>query len=123
MDATPNPPTVPSDPSTNQWQVAMHLCPLVGFVIPFGNLLTPLILWLIKRQESPTLDQAGKDVLNFQISISIYAILSIVLWFILIGFVLSFLVFILWLYGMVMAAMKVGTNETFRYPFTIHFLR
>lgn len=123
MDANPNPPPVPSDPSTNQWLVAMHLCPLVGFVIPFANLITPLILWLIKRQESPALDQAGKDVLNFQISISIYAILSIVLWFILIGFVLSFLVFILWLYGMVMAAMKVGTNETFRYPFTISFLR
>lgn len=130
MDTTtppvpPVPPTppAPNDNNVSQWQVALHLCPLVGFVVPFGNLIAPLILWLIKRQESSVIDQTGKDVLNFQISMSIYAIVSAILFFVLIGFVLIFAVFILWIYGMIMAAVKVSNATPYKYPLTITFLR
>lgn len=122
MDENTQPPQVPASQEM-QWKVAFHLCPLVGLLVPFGNLIAPLVLWLIKRPESTELDQVGKDVLNFQISISIYALVAAVLTLVFIGFLLFVAIFILWLYGMVMAAVKAGNNQPFRYPLTITFLR
>lgn len=122
MDENTQPPQVPTS-SENQWKIGFHLCPLIGLVVPFGNLIAPLVLWLIKRPESTELDQVGKDVLNFQISISIYALISGVLTLVFIGLLLLIAVFILWLYGMIMAAVKASNGEPFRYPLTITLLR
>ena len=63
----------------------MQLLGFAGFVFPLGNILAPLILWLIKRTDSPYLDRAGKEAINFQISYTIYAIVAGLLCFVLIG--------------------------------------
>jgi len=116
-------PVAPVDPVDRQWLVALHLCPLIGLIIPFGNMVAPLVLWLIKRPESAVIDQTGKEVLNFQISVFIYAVVSLVLCMILIGFLLLFGVFVLWIYGIIMGAVKAGNGEPFRYPLTLTLLR
>lgn len=132
MDNTPpaipepsnNPPTVPPPPTTdNSLAVVMHLLGFAGFVFPFGNILGPLILWLVKRSESPLLDRIGKEVLNFQISYSIYAAVAFALCFVLIGFLILPVIGLLWIIFMIIAAVKTGNGEEYRYPLTIRLLQ
>jgi hypothetical protein len=99
-----------------------HLSALLGLIVPFGNLIGPLIFWLVKRDQSPLVDREGKEALNFQISMTLYMLVSGVLIFVLIGIPLLFLVAILDLIFTVVAAVKVSSGETYRYPLTIRFL-
>jgi uncharacterized Tic20 family protein len=118
------PPTVPPSPTNDtSLAVVMHLLGFAGFVFPFGNIIAPLILWLVKRPESPLLDRAGKEVLNFQISYTIYAAVAGVLCFVLIGLLILPVIFILWVVFMVVAAVKTGNGEEYRYPLTIRILQ
>jgi len=107
-----------------------HLAAFAGFVVPFGNIIGPLIVWLVKRDQSAGVDAHGKESLNFQISWSIYgvvlgamgAILAIILvgflFFIVIG-IGAFVVLILTIIG----AVKANNGELYRYPLTIRFLK
>ena len=118
------PPAVPPSPTNdNSLAVVMQLLGFAGFVFPFGNIIGPLILWLIKRPESPLLDRTGKEVLNFQISYTIYAAVAGILCFVLIGFLILPVVFILWVVLMVVAAVRTGNGEEYKYPMTIRLLQ
>lgn len=121
------PPPIPETPNTapstdNTLAVVMHLLGFAGFVIPVGNILGPLILWLVKRAESPLLDRTGKEVLNFQISFTIYGVIAGFLCFVLIGLLLLPALFILWIVFMIIAAVKTSNGEEYRYPLTIRML-
>ena len=87
------------------------------------HILVPLAIWLIKRADSPEINATGKEVLNFQISYSIYTGVGILLCFVLVGFVILPIVLITWLVCMVLAAVKTGNGEPYRYPCTIRFLK
>ena len=50
------------------WGMLCHISTFCGMIIPFGNILAPLIIWLIKKEELPFVSDQGKEVLNFQIS-------------------------------------------------------
>ena len=118
------PPSSPSNPTTdNSLAVVMQLLGFAGFLIPFGNIIAPLILWLVKRAESPLLDRTGKEVVNFQISYTIYAAVAGLLCFVLVGFLILPVIFILWVVFMVVAAIKTGNGEEYRYPLTIRLLQ
>jgi len=86
------------------------------------HIIAPLAMWLIKRADSPEIDATGKEVLNFQISYSIYTAVSILLCFVLVGFAILPIVLVIWLVCMILAAVKTSNGETYRYPFTIRFL-
>ena len=117
-------PSSPSNPTTdNSLAVVMQLLGFAGFLIPFGNIIAPLILWLVKRAESPLLDRTGKEVVNFQISYTIYAAVAGLLCFVLVGFLILPVIFILWVVFMVVAAIKTGNGEEYRYPLTIRLLQ
>ncbi len=100
-----------------------HLSALAGFVIPFGNIIGPLVVWLIKKDQSAWVDQQGKESLNFQISISIYAIISAILTLIVIGVLLMIAVGIFSLVMIIIASVKVNNGEDFKYPLCIRFLK
>jgi uncharacterized Tic20 family protein len=61
------------------WGIALHLSMFCGVVIPAGNIIVPLVIWLTKREESDFLNQTGKAVLNFQITVTIFQIIFAVL--------------------------------------------
>lgn len=106
------------------WAMICHLSALAGFVVPFGNLLGPLIIWLIKRAEMPLVDQHGKEALNFQITVSIAVIISMILMFVLIGFLLLAIVGIGALVLTIMAAVKVSNGQLdYRYPWSLRLLK
>ncbi len=101
-----------------------HLLALCGFVgIPLGNIIGPLVLWLIKKDTMPFVDDQGKEALNFQISLTIYAFVAGLTMFVLIGFVLLPIVLIGGLVLIIMAAIAANEGKTYRYPFNIRFIK
>ena len=111
------------DNEAKQWALFTHLSALVGFFIPFGNLLGPLIFWQIKKNEMPFIDDQGKEALNFQITATIAAAVSIILMFVLIGFLLIFVVGIAWLVLTIVGAIRANNGEYYRYPFAVRLIK
>lgn len=100
-----------------------HLTSLSGFIIPFGSILGPLIIWLIKKDQSAWVDQQGKEALNFNISVAIYAIVASILIFIVIGIFLAIAVGVFWLVMVIIATVKVNNLEDFQYPLSIRLIK
>ena len=106
-----------------QWAMFCHLAALAGFVIPFGNIIGPLILWVLKKDESSYIDYHGKESVNFQISISIYVVISLILILVLVGIVLLAGIGIMSIVFLVIAALKANDGVYFSYPLTIRFIK
>ncbi len=105
------------------WGMLAHLGIFSGHFIPFGNIIAPLVIWMVKKDESDYVAYHGKESLNFQISITIYLIISVILALLLIGFIL---VGVLWVFNLVMviiAGIKANDGEWYRYPLTIRFIK
>lgn len=106
------------------WGMLCHLTALSLFIgVPFGNILGPLVVWLIKKEEFPFVDDQGKESLNFQVSITIYAAVSGILVFVIIGIPLLIALAVLSLVLVVMASLKANDGVPYRYPLTIRFFR
>ncbi len=116
--------TEPTQPSAEErnWGMFCHLSALSGFIIPFGNIIGPLIIWLIKRDEYPFVNDQGKESLNFQISILIYLAVSAVLAILVIGFLLMAAVGLFCLIMVILASVKANEGVTYRYPLCIRFI-
>lgn len=100
-----------------------HLAGYAGLVIPFGSLLGPFLVYILKRDESAFIEDQAREALNFQITILLASIASIVLMFVLIGFALIFVVGVWWLVGTAVGATKANAGEWYRYPATIRFVK
>jgi uncharacterized Tic20 family protein len=116
------PQTGSNDKDERMWAMFCHLSALLGFIFPFGNIIAPLVIWLLKKDEYPLVNDQGKEALNFQISMTIYILASIVLIFIVIGIPLLILLGLFSLIVIVIAAIKANEGEKYRYPITIRFL-
>jgi uncharacterized Tic20 family protein len=109
-------------PEERNWAMLCHLTVFSGYVIPLGNIIGPLVVWLVKRDEFPAVDFHGKEALNFQISILIYIVVSIVLIFFVVGVFLLIAVALANLVCTVIATIKAGQGEYYRYPLSIRFI-
>jgi hypothetical protein len=106
------------------WAMICHLSALAGFLVPFGNVIGPLIVWLMKRAEMPMVERHGKEALNFQITVAIAFAICIPLLFVLIGIPLMVIVGIGALIMTIMAAVKVSNGDfDYRYPLAIRLLK
>lgn len=114
------------DPVVQQWAVAIHLSALLGLITGVGHIIAPLIIWLIKKAEYPALDQVGKDVLNFQISYTIYGfasgILFVVAGCLILPLFLPFVVLIAWLVFTIIGGVKMSNGERYVFPLAIKML-
>lgn len=122
-ESTVPPSTLEADPQARNFGMFCHLASLAGFLIPFGNILGPLIVWLMKKQEMPFVDDQGKEALNFNITIAIAGIISAVLTVILIGFLLLIAVFVTQIVFTIIAAIKASQGEAYRYPFALRLVK
>jgi uncharacterized protein len=116
------------------WDVLCHLSVLVMLIgVPFGNIVGPLVVWLVKKSSSPSVDENGKEAINFQLSLTLYLIIAtavtVGLMFLLIGFLLlPVLIAALIVVPVIdvilvgVAAYKASNGETYRYPLTIRFI-
>lgn len=96
---------------------------LSGFVMFFGvpSVFGPLAMWLFNR-DKPYVEQHAREALNFNISMTIYAIASAVLILAVIGIVLLPVVLVAWLVLSIVGAAKASNAEPYEYPFTIRFV-
>jgi uncharacterized protein len=62
----------------NRWSVISHLSALVGYIVPFGNIIAPMIVWLWKGNDDALVKEHSRASLNFQINVWIWIVLSIV---------------------------------------------
>jgi len=121
METNLEPPLLRDDRS---WNALCHLLALSGFVgLPFGHVLGPLIWWIIKKEESPSVDEHGKESLNFQISMTIYTIGAGLSVFVVIGLALLPAILVLNLVLTIIAGVKASNGEFYRYPLTIRFIK
>jgi len=104
--------------------VVTHLSQLLDLVTGFGGFIVPLILWLTKRDEIRSMDEHGKSIMNFQISMFIYALICIPLVFL-------FGLGILGLLGIaaicvifpIINAIKASNGERPVYPLSIEIIK
>jgi uncharacterized Tic20 family protein len=108
-----------------QWCMFTHLSGFASLIIPLGGIIGPLVMWLIKREQSPFVDDHGKEAVNFQISILIYTIALVAIGFITcgIGFVLLLAPVILAVVGIILGSIAANKGEYFRYPATLRLIR
>ncbi|GAB3690290.1 DUF4870 domain-containing protein [Spirosoma flavus] len=129
----PPPPTPPppyssapvalSESDERMWAMLAHLVALPGSFFLIGTVLGPLIIWQIYKDKSAYVDYHGKESVNFQITMALAAAISILLMFVLIGFVLITIVGIVWVVFTVIAGIKANNGEYYRYPLTIRFIK
>lgn len=93
-----------------------HLLGILGF-------LGPLLIWLIKKDDDPFIDDQGKEALNFQITMLIALIASGLLMFVCIGFFTTPALAIADLVMCIMAGMKANEGVKYRYPFTLRLIK
>ena len=115
------PPSLPADPVPTQDEknlgLIMHVLSLVGF-----SLIGPLIVWLVKKDESPFINAQGRELLNFQLSFLIYVIVCIPLCFLLIGIPLLIIVGLASLILTIIGLVKATEGKIYRFPLTIRML-
>jgi len=105
------------------WGMVCHLVAFSGFIIPFGNILGPLIVWAVKKDTHPFIDDQGKEAMNFQLSMTIALIVSFFLIFVVVGFVLIVILCIFVLVMIIVAAVRASEGIYYRYPLTIRFFK
>jgi len=133
---TPPPPTpavpTPGSPESQArtWNMLCHLSALAGFIIPFGNILGPLLVWQIKKNEIPSTNVHGKAALNFQITVVIALLagmaVAILLSFFCVGFLLIPVVMLIGLAGLIfaiIAGIKANNGEDYKYPFSLELVK
>lgn len=96
---------------------------MLAHLLGIFSFLGPLIIWLLKKDEHPFVDDQGKEALNFQISLIIYYFIAGILCLILIGILLVFALLIVHYVFAILAAVKANQGEYYRYPLTIRFIK
>jgi len=114
-----------SDPTENErtWGMLAHLSALVGLVVPMiGNVLGPLFVSLARGDQSPFVAAHAKEALNFNITVTLAALLCALLMLVFVGFLLLCALFIAWLVLTLMAAIRASEGAGYRYPFALRFV-
>lgn len=105
------------------WGMFCHLSAFAAFVIPvIGSVLGPLVIWLIKREEMPFVDDQGKEALNFQITMLIASFVAFILVFVLIGIPLLFALGIFNIVVTIIGAVRANDGVRYRYPFALRLI-
>ena len=115
--------TAEVDEAVRNTAVAAHLSTFAGLVVPFGSVIGPLAVWLTRRDRDPFIDHAGREALNFGISIAIYGLVALVAALMLVGIPLLIAGVIAWVVLASLAAAKASQGRSYRYPLTMRFIR
>ena len=113
----------PWDMELSSYCMLMHLSQFAGIIIPFGGIALPIVMWVTNKDKSPTVDQHGKNILNWMISFYIYTSISIILILLLVGiFTLIALCFMTVIFAII-GAVKANNKEFYTYPLSISFFK
>ena len=116
--------TAPDAAAETKWLLLLHLLPLAGFVVPFLNLVLPLVLWAYKRDENPLYDAHGRAVVNFQLTVTFAFMAGVVLLVLLFeaGILLLILTTIYALALITRNSRRVIKHQSYSYPLSLKIL-
>jgi len=112
-------------PTENErtWGMLAHLSALAGLVIPLvGNVLGPLLVSIARSDQSVFVAAHAKEALNFNISVTLAALVCTLLMLVFVGFLLGSALFIAWLVMTLIAAIKASEGAAYRYPFSLRLV-
>jgi len=128
--ATPAPPPANPEKDARLWNSLCHFSALSACAgVPFGNILGPLIVWQIKKDEFPSVDRHGKAALNFQITVTLALLVTGSVMFV--GFLFCFgwlllpvvgLIFLAGVVFSIIAGVKASNGEDYNYPWSLEIV-
>jgi uncharacterized Tic20 family protein len=122
-DSPPQPVPPPDDKDEKLWATLCHLSSFAGYFTGIGHVIGPLIVWLIKKDQYPLVDDQGKEVLNFQLSMTIYYVVAAILFCVYVGLLVFPALVVFAIVVTILGAVKASTGEAYRYPLCIRFLK
>jgi len=107
-----------------KWAMICHLSALIGLLANgIGFLLAPLVVWLVKREDDPFIDEQGKEAVNFQITMFLALFVCIPLMLVVIGFILAVIIAFLMIIFPIIGAIKASDGESSRYPLSLRLIK
>ena len=111
-----------SEEEENKWAMLAHISTFSSALVPLGNFIGPIVIWQLKKHESEFVADQAKEALNFQISLIIYAVISILCIFIFIGFFMIIALVLFSLIIVIVAGVRANDGEYYRYPMCIRLI-
>lgn len=112
-----------SEEEERKWAMFAHIGTFSSLFVPLGNIIAPIVIWQIKKNESAFVVDQAKESLNFQITLMIYALISFLLVFIIIGFFMIFALILFSLIIVIVAGVKANDGKHYRYPMTLRLIK
>ena len=106
----------------NQLLVLTHLSQLLTFITGFGGLIVPLVIWASQKENVYNMDQQGKNIVNFQLSMIVYSIICIPLVFVVVGIFGLIALCLLSFIFPIMNAIRASHGESPKYPLSLNFI-
>lgn len=106
-----------------QFNMLMHFAQFAGFIVPLGGFILPFVMWSTNKEMHNSIDENGKNIINWMISSVIYAIVFIILIFLIIGVPLLIALGICSIVFTVIGGIKASNGEIYRYPFSFTFMK
>lgn len=115
---------VPSGVSKEERNFAMlaHISALLTFVTVIGGIIAPLVIWLMRKDQGGFAAEQAKEALNFQITVVILGFICWILMLVLIGFLLLWILGVVNLIFIIIAAIKTSDGVAYRYPFNLRLV-
>jgi uncharacterized Tic20 family protein len=121
--ATPAPGSAPTE-NERTWGMLAHLAAFAGLVLPLiGNVVGPLLVRHSWRGRSAFVSEQALESLNFNISVSLGAVVCWILMWVFVGFLLGLALFITWLALTLIAAIRASEGVDYRYPFSLRLVK
>ena len=112
-----------SSPATLPTSDEKTLAMLSHILTVVSCFLAPLIIYLLKKDESAYVAEHAKESLNFQITMAILYIISCILILVLVGILLIWLLSIINLILVIIATIRASENKIYRYPFNFRLIK
>ena len=104
--------------------VVSHLGGLIPFL--FLPIIIPFLIWLIKGDESAFVNEQAREALNFQISLFIYGVISVMLIFTIIGIPIAIIAFIIFIITNIICSIKGAVRTSkgleYKYPMNLRLI-
>ena len=118
---------VPQEPYESEFQEipndAKTLASLAHILGLFTWFVGPLLIWILKKDDHPFIEDQAKEALNFQITITLAHTISAILWCAVVGLFFSGAVFIFQVVMAIIATVSAGKGEYYRYPLTLRLVK
>ena len=112
------------------WAMLCHLGELTGYCFNgLGSVVVPLVLWILKKDKMPEVNQHGKEALNFNISILIYVLVLFAFNFLTLGIgtilagPLLLVLVVFHIVCVLCAAIKANSGEDYQYPLCLRLVK